>query len=357
MNSNITIAPNIYVRSSAIVQNDDEFVKRVYGHRALNILKTRFAKTYASRFTRAQIEEMKQNVICRHGKTREYAYGKALLPDGKVVWSCRCEHTDCHAYDSCMSLPNALRIVREGGGEAVTSKLLNPDEFDGKSIDDDVFEPPHVSIVLERLNEILTWNELDSDVNSPLEKAGESMPAECQGLNPNPENKSAIAEKFIGCRDKRVLVVCKNSYEAGYLSTILYKNKVRHRLQRLEGYTLSRKIADVFWDYCEETIDREVFFNRGLVRLGGIADYGDFDKELEKFYDALFRLCGDSGIGESGGLRVSQLADALNESPELISECVLNMDDYDFPVTVATLGQFNAEDDYDAVYALVGETP
>lgn len=305
MNSNVTIAPNIYVREFADVQNDDEFVKRVYGHKALNILKTQLSKTYASKFTRVQIEEMKQNVICRHSKTREHAYGKVLLGgDGqnepKTVWSCRCENTECYAYDKCMNLPNALRIVRGDFKDAGYEGYKSDD-------DDNIFNPPPKPIAV-------------------------SVPE-----TPETPKTDLYAESYCPPPDSQVLVVCESAYETGYFSTILYKNKVRHRVLRSEGYTLNRRIADVFWDYCSDTIDKDAFFDRCQVRLGLS------DEELSEFYDALFKLCGDSSVIPEGVLKISSLADALNESPELISECVLNMDDNgDFPVTLCVWGSSEA---------------
>ncbi|MCL1788837.1 MAG: hypothetical protein FWG33_00590 [Oscillospiraceae bacterium] len=322
MNSNITIAPNIYVRSSANVQNDDEFVKRVYGHKALNILKARFSKSYSSRFTRAQIEEMKQNVICRHGKTREYAYGIAGLENGKMVWSCRCENSDCYAYEKCMSLPNALRITR---GSLSSSE--NESGYGFENEQDDVFEPPHVSVILPILNEVLTGDDMQMK---------KSIFAESFGIGPEFDEH------------RRVLIICETPHELGFFSTVLYKNKVKHRTLRSEGYTLHRRIADVFWDYCKETIDRDAFFNRCLVRLGVT------ESELSAFFDALFKLCGDA---ENDVLKISRLATALDEAPQLISECILNMDNTSelFPVTLSTLETLNAQDEYDEVFLLEGE--
>ncbi|MCL1903332.1 MAG: hypothetical protein FWF94_02815 [Oscillospiraceae bacterium] len=322
MNSNITIAPNIYVRSSVNIQDDDEFVKKVYGHKALNILKSQFSKNYSSKLTRAQIEEMKQNVICRHGKTREYAYGIALQDGDKIVWSCRCEHTDCYAYDKCMSLPNAMKIKRGGLSAEETDK----DGYGFENEQDDVFEPPHVSVVLPILNEVLKGDDM---------QVKNVILAENFGVGPEFDNK-------------RVLVICETPCELGYLSTLLYKNSVKHRTLKSEGYTLHRRIADVFWDYCKDTIDRDAFFNRCIVRLG------ESDAELSAFYNALFKLCGDT---ENDVLQISKLAAALDEAPQLISKCVLNMDGRSevFPVTVSVLETLNVKDEYDEVYLLEGE--
>jgi hypothetical protein len=391
------------------VQNDDDFVKSVYGYKALNILKTRFPKNYASRLSRTQVEEMKQNVICRLRKTREHSYGKALV-NGRVVWSCRCEHVDCHAYEKCMSLPNAVRIDR--------SALPNFEqlaEFDSKHIDDldhgfdhdeCNFEPPHVAVVLPILNEILENSEHKGEVNEDIKEdvtaeetdkvkeakeaftsvvnkssvpdpmlniseimpdlfetvdiaevtakaseapdaleAFETIKAEETVQAPKYAEYQYTAEEFQAEPDKRILVICENLFDAGYLSSILYKNKVKHKALRLHesGYTLNRRIADVFWDYCGDIIEKDAFMDRCWVRVGCS------DSELDELFESLFKLCGDE---ESGGLKVTELPDALNSKLDLISECILNMDDPDCPVTIATLDSLSVDEEYDEVMLL-----
>jgi hypothetical protein len=354
--SNITIAPNIYVRSSVDLQSDERFIKRVYGYRALNLLKARFPKSYAQRFTRAQIEEMKQNVVCRLAKTREHSYGRVRAKSngkpgeagsatgGSPVWSCRCEHTSCHAYDKCMALPNALRIVRtefSESSQAVGFEDKQPDGFGqtaeyGFDHDDCSFEAPHVTVILPILTDILSGG--DDEAVSDTALADEII-----------EDVRIIAEKFNTEPDQRLLIICESTQEVGYFSTILYKNKVRHRIQRSEGYTLSRYIADVFWDYCGEEIEKDAFLMRCSVRINCT------DEQANELYEALYELCGEAEIGNEGGLRVSDLADSLSEKAELISECVLNMDDPECLVTISTLDSLSPDDEFDEVLVLEGE--
>ena len=335
LKSNITIAPNIYTRSSANIQTDDEFVQQVYGYKALNIIKTRLPKSYTTKLTRTQIEEMKQNVICRLRKNREHSYGKAMV-DGKVVWSCRCEHTGCHAYEKCMGLPNAMRIVRGEFPETEqSSKSDKTEEVHGFEYEDCSFEPPHVTVVLPILNEILVESKNVNNVNNANKEKIE--------LTFYPHK----AEEFQVAAGKRVLVICENTYETGYLSTMLYKNRIKHRTLKVKesGYTLNRRIADVFWDFCGDVIEKEAFYDRCFVRLS-CDEY-----EMTELYGALFKLCGVT-IGETSGLKVAGLVDALNETPELISGCILNMDDVNSPVTIGTLESISAEEEFDEVLLL-----
>ena len=364
MKPNITIASNIYVRSSGTLRDDGEFVKNVAGHKALKMLKARLPRSYGAKFSRIQIEEMRQNVVCRHGKNREHAYGKALV-EGKVEWSCRCENADCRAYEKCMNLPFSLKIVRTPDStREVPIVSANSTGFDCDSCS---FEPPIVkapAIVVPAPALPETQEAMPLPVaEMPDAQEAHEIPKGAVPDAPNaPETPETpeipetplvypcAAERFRGFDGKRVLVLCENAYEAGYFSTILYKNKVKHRQPRPEGYTLNRRIADMFWDYCGDEIYKDGFMDRCLVRT-------DCDESgAEDFYDALYALCGvPKADADTGALVIPRLADALNASPELISECVLNIDDANCPITVSTLELLSPDEEYDEVVILAGE--
>ncbi|MCL1831507.1 MAG: hypothetical protein FWG45_01190 [Oscillospiraceae bacterium] len=343
LKSNITIAPNIYVRSSADINKDEEFVRQVYGYKALNALRAKLPKTKPNgdpSFTRPQTEEMRQNVTCRLGKTREHVYGKSEV-DGKVVWSCRCEYNACHNYEKCMTLPNAVRIDRSAvlsGAFALVDTTQNRDTNEaGFDYEDANFEPPHVSVILPIINDILA--------------GGTGIAPQSDGAQTNAQEVTATvtADEFREDPDKRVLVICENAYEVGYFSTILYKNGVRHRVSGDDGCTLNRRIADMFWDYCGGEIDKESFLMRYSVRVES-EDNGE--SEANEFFDALFALC---GCEESGRLKITALADALNRASESVSECLLNTDELYYPVVVSTLDDISADDEYDEIMLLTGD--
>ncbi|MCL2632913.1 MAG: hypothetical protein FWD34_00180 [Oscillospiraceae bacterium] len=313
--SNITIAPNIYVRTAQTLQTDEAFIKSVYGHKALNILKSRFPKSYATRLSRAQVEEMKQNVICRASKIKEHAYGKALV-DGKTVWSCRCEQVNCHAYERCMALPNAMRINRGANVEEEEVTLLE-DEY-GFDHDRISFEPA------DQFDEqIVSIAETNKDLEYSV--------------------YPYTAEKIEFNTDIKTLVICADTKEAGYFSTVLYQRGIKHRLLCSEGYTLNRRIADVFWDYCGEEIEKDAFLDRYFVRVGGS------DEEALEFYNALYEMFGES---DTNTLKINALADALSGSGA-VSEHMLNMDNPDSAVTVTIPDILDGE--YDQVLLLESE--
>jgi len=64
--------------------------------------------------------------------------------------------------------------------------------------------------------------------------------------------------------DVSTAILCRNNGEAEYISSLLCKKKIRHTLNRGVNNIapLPRWIADVFWDYCYETISRKDFIER-----------------------------------------------------------------------------------------------
>ncbi|MCL1881013.1 MAG: hypothetical protein FWF76_02415 [Oscillospiraceae bacterium] len=353
LKSNITVASNIYVRRFPQVQNDDEFVRRVYGHKALNVLKTRFPKSYAAKFTKPQIEEVRQRVGCRNSKNKERVWGRVWV-DGKLAWSCRCENTACHKYEECMKLPNAMRIVRVEYSSELKNDELETGVVGGKigeltgensgfDYEDASFEPPHVSVILPILSDILD----KSNNEDGLTKTQTVVTA---------SDEIVVAEEFSEPTDgKRILVICESIDEAGYFSTLLYGNNVRHRIFGAERYTLNRRIADMFWDFCDYEIDKDAFLMRYAVRIG--EGENDSEDALE-FYEALYSLCGDIK-GRQPILKITELADVLSRLPDTVDECVLNIDDIYSPVTVITFDDVKKHNisgkDYDEIMLLLGD--
>ena len=112
--SNITIASNIFVRTSPYAKEDLIFVEKVRGRAALNVLKEQlFGLASRARLTDAQEQERKEGSSCgtHLNKKQEKTFGPILV-DGQVHWACRCENPDCPHFHECMALPYAKRISR-----------------------------------------------------------------------------------------------------------------------------------------------------------------------------------------------------------------------------------------------------
>jgi len=254
-----------------------------------------------------------------------------------------------------MELPNALRITRVTIPDEVEAygfrEIEGTEGLAGFNPDDVVFEPLYVlgenlegavAAAAQELAEIAEIGEL-AEFAEAVSKNHSDAEAETLG--------ELTAESFCGIPDKRVLVICDNAFEVGYFSTLLYKNGVEHKIAGAEDYTLNRRIADIFWDFCGDEIDKEAFVMRYLVRA---YDVDATEDDALEFYEALLLLCGEKrdDRSDSGVLKIADLTDALNRKGGLISECILNMDDEFCPVTLATLAALSPDDEYDEVMVL-----
>ena len=63
-------------------------------------------------------------------------------------------------------------------------------------------------------------------------------------------------------------ILCRNNGEAEYISRLLCERGIVHNIYRGVNnvFSLSRWIADVFWDYCRTTINKKVFVERFMFR-------------------------------------------------------------------------------------------
>ncbi|MCM1381795.1 MAG: UvrD-helicase domain-containing protein, partial [Muribaculaceae bacterium] len=80
-------------------------------------------------------------------------------------------------------------------------------------------------------------------------------------------------------------ILCRSNGEAEYVSELLCKNRIHHTLNRGVNNTipLPRWIADVFWDYCSETMSRNNFIERFNFRC-------NFKSEPEKIWEQLCKI-------------------------------------------------------------------
>lgn len=101
MKSNINIASNVYVRNGNSMSTDEAFLKQVRGRKALYNLVPANAPT--TMLTKTQITQRDMPTHCKHksNSNNEQTHG-LILSNGNYEWACRCEHTDCEEYNSCM---------------------------------------------------------------------------------------------------------------------------------------------------------------------------------------------------------------------------------------------------------------
>jgi len=114
-------------------------------------------------------------------------------------------------------------------------------------------------------------------------------------------------EKYIktlyGLPDCPTAILCRNNGEAEYVSSLLCKQGIVHTLNRgVNNVTpLPRWIADVFWDYCRESISREDFIDRFTFRSNSVLN-------AEMIWD---KLCSFVETDNNQRISVSKMTSAL----------------------------------------------
>lgn len=109
--SNINIAPNIYVRTDDTVTHDVKYVKHIVGPKLLKSLQDKIIPMVPAKLSPLQIQIIKESETCSYIKNGQQTHGIVKNQDG-ICWSNRCEKTECHRYEQCMSSTDAKRIER-----------------------------------------------------------------------------------------------------------------------------------------------------------------------------------------------------------------------------------------------------
>lgn len=107
-------------------------------------------------------------------------------------------------------------------------------------------------------------------------------------------------------------ILCRNNGEAEYISGLLCKRGIIHTLNRGVNNVvpLPRWIADVFWDYCHDTISKNVFIERLSFRANVNTDF-------EKLWELLCKLTDSQN---KAVISVSALTAALTVTNNIPSE-------------------------------------
>lgn len=114
-------------------------------------------------------------------------------------------------------------------------------------------------------------------------------------------------------------ILCRSNGEAEYISGLLCEKKLPHILNRGVNNTVSlpKWIADIFWDYCHETISKDDFMERFCFRCNSKIN-------SEKIWGILCRLAdSDDMITLSVIKLISALAETNNIPNELYEESPL----------------------------------
>ena len=115
-------------------------------------------------------------------------------------------------------------------------------------------------------------------------------------------------EKYIsslsGTPSSSTAILCRNNGEAEYISSVLCKNGIPHTLNRGVNNTkpLPKWMADIFWDYCNDSISKKTFIERFDFRCG-------FRSDSEMLWQQLCKL---SGSRDTSSIGISKLISALS---------------------------------------------
>lgn len=151
------------------------------------------------------------------------------------------------------------------------------------------------------LNE--SFKEQNRYANEVIKKyaTGEKIETYIKNLHQSPSETTAI--------------LCRGNGEAEYISSLLCENRIRHTLNRGVNIppSLPRWVADIFWDYCRETIGKNDFIERFNFRC-------NFRSEPEFLWD---QLCSMTKSRDNMEISISDLVKALsvaNNIPKALFE-------------------------------------
>ena len=110
MDSNITIASNIYVRSNDDIQRDVSYVYQITGKKKLKEIKNRYCSGSINSFrlTPWQEEILKNDLSCSFARNGEITHGLTKVDEG-IRWVGRCEYSDCHRFALCSEVKRYIR--------------------------------------------------------------------------------------------------------------------------------------------------------------------------------------------------------------------------------------------------------
>jgi len=111
VNSNITIASNIYIRAHDDIQRDISYAHHITGKKKLTEIKNRYCAGSMSSFKLTQWQEkiLKNELSCLYARNGEITHGLVKVGD-ELRWVGRCEYAECHRYDFCSEV---LKCTRE----------------------------------------------------------------------------------------------------------------------------------------------------------------------------------------------------------------------------------------------------
>jgi len=144
-------------------------------------------------------------------------------------------------------------------------------------------------------------------------------------------------------------ILTRNNGEAEWVSSLLHAKNIRHNLLRSVSPrpSFNRWIADIFWDYREQRINREEFIERYIIRLGSS------ELNASNAYDALVSSLPPETRKSEGYFEIDELNKALKRGQN-ISPLLINIPCTE--LTISTIHKAKGRE-FDHVYLLSGFNP
>ena len=164
--SNISIASNIYIRSDPDIRRDRKYTEKITGAKLLNDIRRRYVGFESITLTDVQKRILSGNQTCSYAKNGEMSFGPVMV-DGILLWQSRCEYTSCLGFNGCVPREIPRETITEDDSEDKKS-LQEFFEKLGIIIQDD-------TVVFERDRNTAKAEESPKEYTAPTEQAVEEI--------------------------------------------------------------------------------------------------------------------------------------------------------------------------------------
>ena len=164
--SNISIASNIYIRSDPDIRRDRKYTEKITGAKLLNDIRRRYVGFESITLTDVQNRILSGNQTCSYAKNGEMSFGPVMV-DGILLWQSRCEYTSCPGFNGCVPREIPRETITEDDSEDKKS-LQEFFEKLGIIIQDD-------TVVFERDRNTTKAEESPKEYTAPTEQAVEEI--------------------------------------------------------------------------------------------------------------------------------------------------------------------------------------
>ena len=126
--SNISIASNIYIRRNSDIRKDRQYTKQITGTKLIREIQKKYIGVDYIPLTDVQKKIASGNVRCAAAKNGEMSFGP-VMAGGVMKWVNRCEYTTCIGYDECVEDRIPKVIPRESLQEDNTEEIKSLQKF------------------------------------------------------------------------------------------------------------------------------------------------------------------------------------------------------------------------------------